>query len=143
MGVSPVIAMRMAFGTSLLVILPTAISGTLGHDKRKAIRWKTALVLGSCGLLGALLGATLAAQLPGKILEVGFGGLILGVTLRMDLGVMPKLVKEAEEPGENFGLMAAWRILTSLWLNLKSDARAGIVEKEGLAKHLGQDGRRR
>ena len=107
MGISPVIAMRIAFGTSLLVILPTAISGTWGHDKKKAIRWKTALILGSCGLLGALLGATLAAQLPGKVLEVGFGGLTLAVALWMGLGVMPKLMREAEEPRENFGLVAA------------------------------------
>ena len=107
MGISPVIAMRIAFGTSLLVILPTAISGSWGHDKKKAIRWKTALILGSCGLLGALLGATLAAQLPGKVLEVGFGGLTLAVALWMGLGVMPKLMREAEEPRENFGLVAA------------------------------------
>jgi uncharacterized membrane protein YfcA len=107
MGISPVIAVRISFGTSLLVILPTAISGTWGHDKKKAIRWKTALILGSCGLLGALLGATLAAQLPGEVLEMGFGGLTLAVALWMGLGAMPKLMREAEEPRENFVLVAA------------------------------------
>ena len=107
MGIPSAIVIRIAFGTSLLVILPTAISGTRGHNKKKAIRWKTALILGSCGLLGALLGATLAAQIPGKILEAGFGGLTLAVALWMGLGVMPKLMREAEEPRENFGLVAA------------------------------------
>jgi uncharacterized membrane protein YfcA len=107
MGVSPDIAIKIAFGTSLLVILPTAISGTWGHNKKKAIRWKTALILGSCALVGALVGATLAARLPGEILETGFGGLVLAVALWMGLGMMPKLRRKDEEPRENFGLVAA------------------------------------
>ena len=107
MGISPDIAIRIAFGTSLLVILPTAISGSRGHGKKKAIRWKTALILGSCGMVGGLVGATLAARLSGEILEVGFGGLVLAVALWMGLGVMPKLMRETEEPRENFGLVAA------------------------------------
>jgi uncharacterized protein len=107
MGVSPDIAIKIAFGTSLLVILPTAISGTWGHNKKKAIRWKTALILGSCALVGALVGATLAARLPGEILETGFGGLVLAVALWMGLELMPKLRREAEGPRENFGLVAA------------------------------------
>lgn len=107
MGISPDIAIRIAFGTSLLVILPTAISGTWRHNKKKAIRWKTALVLGPCALVGAVVGATLAAHIPGKILEIGFGGLVLAVALWMGLGLMPKLRRNAEEPRENFGLVAA------------------------------------
>jgi uncharacterized membrane protein YfcA len=107
MGISPVIAIRIAFGTSLLVILPTAISGTWRHNKKKVIRWKTALILGSCALVGALVGATLAAHLPGEILETGFGGLVLAVALWMGLGIMPRFRREDEEPRENFGLVAA------------------------------------
>jgi len=107
MDVSPDIAIRIAFGTSLLVILPTAISGTWRHNKKKAIRWKTALILGACAMVGALAGATLAAHLPEKILKVGFGGLVLTVALWMGLGLMPKLRREAEEPRENFWLVAA------------------------------------
>jgi uncharacterized membrane protein YfcA len=107
MGVSQDIAIRIAFGTSLLVILPTAISGTWRHNKKKAIRWKTALILGPCALVGALVGATLAAHLSGEILEKGFGSLVLAVALWMGLGIMPRLRRKAEEPQENFGLMAA------------------------------------
>jgi len=106
-GVSSDIAIRIAFGTSLLVILPTAISGTWRHNKKKAVRWKTALILGSCALVGAVVGATLAAHIPGKILEAGFGGLVLAVALWMGLGLMPKLRRGDEEPRENFGLVAA------------------------------------
>ncbi|MGB6872966.1 MAG: sulfite exporter TauE/SafE family protein [Dehalococcoidia bacterium] len=107
MGISPDIAIRIAFGTSLLVILPTVVSGTWRHNKKRAIRWKTALILGSCALVGALVGATLAAHIPGEILKTGFGGLVIAVALWMGLGLMPKLRREAEEPRENFGLVAA------------------------------------
>ncbi len=107
MGVSPDVAVRIAFGTSLLVILPTVISGSWRHNKKKAIRWKTALTLGSCALVGAVVGATLAAHLPSKILEIGFGGLVLAVALWMGLGLMPKLSRDDEGPRENFRLVTA------------------------------------
>jgi uncharacterized membrane protein YfcA len=106
MGVSSDIAIRIAFGTSLLVILPTAISGTWRHNKKKAVNWKTALVLGPSALVGAVVGATLAARLPAEILEIGFGGLVLAVALWMGLGLMPRLTREGEEPRENLGLVA-------------------------------------
>jgi len=107
MGVSPDIAIRIAFGTSLLVILPTAISGTMAHSKKRAVRWKTASIWGSCALVGALLGALLAARLPGRVLEAGFGGLVLAVALWMGLGVVPRVAKETGQPRGDPGLAAA------------------------------------
>jgi len=107
MDVAPDIAIRIAFGTSLLVILPTVISGSWRHNKKKAVRWKTALVLGSSALVGGLVGASLAAHLPEKILTVGFGGLILAIAVWMGLGIMPKLRREDAEPRENLALVAA------------------------------------
>jgi uncharacterized protein len=107
MGVSPDIAIRIAFGTSLLVILPTALSGARGHHRRGAIHWRTALILGGCGLVGALLGASLAARLPGETLATGFGALLLAVALWMLLGLLPKMVREGQTPRENPGLVAA------------------------------------
>ena len=107
MGISQDIAIKIAIGTSLLVIFPTAISGTWRHNKKKAVHWKTALILGPCALVGAVVGATLAAHLPGEILEKGFGGLVLAVALWMGLGLMPKLRRGDEEPRENFWLVAA------------------------------------
>ena len=107
MDIAPDIAIRIAFGTSLLVILPTVISGSWRHNKEKAVRWKTALVLGSCALVGGLVGASLAAHLPEGILKVGFGALILAIALWMGLGIVPRLRREDAEPRENFALVAA------------------------------------
>lgn len=107
MNVRPDIAFKTALGTSLLVILPTVISGSWRHNKEKAVRWKIALVLGSCALAGGLVGATLATHLPEKILRLGFGALVLAIALWMGLGMMPKLRREDEEPRENMALVAA------------------------------------
>jgi uncharacterized membrane protein YfcA len=107
MDIAPDIAIRIAFGTSLLVILPTVISASWKHNREKAVRWKTALVLGSCGLVGGLVGASLAAHLPEQILRVGFGVLILAIAPWMGLGVMPKLRRQDVEPRENLALVAA------------------------------------
>jgi len=107
MDVAPDIAIRIAFGTSLLVILPTVISASWRHNKEKAVRWKTALVLGSCALVGGLVGASLAAHLPEEILKVGFGALILAIALWMGLGVLPRLRREGARPRENLALLAA------------------------------------
>jgi len=107
MGIAPDIAIRIAFGTSLLVILPTVISASWRHNKEKAVRWRTALVLGSTALVGGLVGATLASHLPEEILKVGFGGLVLAIALWMGVGMMPKLRREDAEPRENLALIAA------------------------------------
>jgi uncharacterized membrane protein YfcA len=107
MDVAPAIALRTALGTSLLVILPTVISGSWRHNKKKAVHWKIALILGACALAGGLLGSTMAAGLPEKILKLIFGALVLAIALWMGLGMMPKLRREEAEPRENLGLVAA------------------------------------
>jgi hypothetical protein len=107
MGISQDLAVKIAFGTSLLVILPTALSGSWRHNKERAVRWKVALVLGSCALAGALVGATLAAHIPGEILKKGFGGLILAIALWMGSGVSPKPRGGDAELRENLRLAAA------------------------------------
>jgi len=103
----PDIAMKVALGTSLLVILPTAMSGAWRHNKKKAVRWKTALVLGLCGLGGGLAGSTLATYLPERVLKTGFGGLVLAIAIWMGLGMMPKLAKQRAEPKDNPRLLPA------------------------------------
>ena len=101
MGISPDIAIKTALGTNLLVILATVVSGALAHNKRGAVRWRVALALGLCGLAGALGGATLATHLPGEMLRVGFGALVLAVSLWMGLDTTLNLTKERGEQKES------------------------------------------
>ena len=83
MGVEPTIATRVALGTSLAVILPTALSGCHGHACRGVVLWRPGIALGISGLLGAFLGGTIAAHAPADLLQKFFGLVVLFGALRM------------------------------------------------------------
>ena len=91
MGYSPDIAIKLAFGSNLLVVFPTAISGAWAHTKKEAVWWKAGMVLGVCGAVGALIGATITSQfLSEGILKPAFG-LVIGLgALRMLTWKPPK-----------------------------------------------------
>jgi len=111
MGIAPDMAIKLAFGTNLLVVLPIAVSSTWRHHKKRAVRWRAAFVMGGCSLIGAFGGATLATYLPGAALKIAFGAIILAAALRM-LTARPPQVDE--EPRSNPWLWAAWALPISL-----------------------------
>ncbi len=83
MGIPADAAIKLAFGTNLLVILFTSISGTWRHSQKGVVHWKAAIIMGFGGLLFAFAGATLAAHLPGEVLKVSFGVIVLLIGIRM------------------------------------------------------------
>ena len=64
---------HVAEGTSLLVIVPTAIAGVIAHQKRGYVDLPMAAKLAATGMFGALLGARLALTLPPERLKIAFG----------------------------------------------------------------------
>jgi len=105
MGVDPTVAIRVAFGTNLLVVLPTALSGAIGHHKKEAVLWKAAIVLGITGAISSSLGAFAASHLPGNVLKTIFGIAILGGAIRMLTAKPPKI---EERPLENVFTYVLW-----------------------------------
>jgi len=79
-----------AEATSLLVILPTAIAGTLALRRRGVGNARLAVRFGVVGSIGAVLGALLALALPATTLRLVFAGFVavVGVRLIRD-GVRP------------------------------------------------------
>jgi len=104
-GVDPSIAIRTAFGTNLLVVLPTAISGAYGHHKKGAVLWKAGITLGITGAVASALGAFAASNLPGKLLTTIFGLTILGGAIRMLTARPPKV---EENPSEKVTTYILW-----------------------------------
>jgi len=74
---------HMAQGTSLLVIIPTAISGSITHFRMGNIRLATAAWLSAGGVVGAVAGAYLALASPDAILRLLFGCYLAFTGLRM------------------------------------------------------------
>ena len=107
MGIPIDTAIKLAFGTNLLVVLPTAASGAWRHSSKGAVWWKAAVVIGGCGLVCAFGGATLATHLPGAGLKIAFGAIIFLSAIRM---LTTKSAKLEEEPRGNPWLWAAWAI---------------------------------
>ena len=107
MGMSTDIAIKMAFGTSLMVILPTVASGAWRHNKKGAVRWKAAIIMGSCGFIAAYGAAAIAANLPGTILKIAFSVVVLASGTRM---LISRPLKSEQEPKDNPWLLGAWAI---------------------------------
>ncbi len=107
MGVPTDVAMKVAFGTSLLFILPTTASGAWRHHKKGAVRWKAAIIMGLCGFIAAFGGATLATYLPGAVLKIIFGIVVLASGIWM---LISRPLKSDQEPKDNLWLWIAWAI---------------------------------
>ncbi|MBW2137661.1 MAG: sulfite exporter TauE/SafE family protein [Deltaproteobacteria bacterium] len=106
-GVDPTIAIRIAFGTNLLVVLPTAFSGAMTHHRKGAVLWKAGVSLGIAGAIGAFFGAFIASHLPGKVLTVAFGIAVILGALRLLTAKPPRIT---EEPSDNIAAFILWGI---------------------------------
>ena len=107
MGLPTDVAIKLAFGTSLLVILPTAISGAWRHSQKGAVWWKAAIIIGSCSFIAAFGGAAIATHLPGAGLKIAFGAVALAAGVRM---LTAKSLQVKQEPKDNPWMWVAWAI---------------------------------
>ncbi len=107
MGLPADMAIKLAFGTNLLVVLPVAISGAWRHHKKGAVWWKAAFVMGGCGLIAAFGGAAIGTHLPGVVLKTAFGAVVIVSGIRMLTARQPRI---EEEPKDSPWLWVAWGI---------------------------------
>jgi len=71
------IDIKTAIGTSLVVIVPTAIAGALKHQDLSHINWRIAGSMAPLAVAGGFFGAYLAGQLDADVLKKLFGGLLV------------------------------------------------------------------
>jgi uncharacterized membrane protein YfcA len=77
---------QMAQGTSLAVMIPTALMGAFTYASAHRVHWAAAVAMVAGSIVGARYGATLALVLPQAVLRTLFALLMVGVAVRM----MPK-----------------------------------------------------
>lgn len=116
MGTEPDTAIKVAFGSALLVVFPTALSGTAVHTRRGAVWWRAVLILGLCGTFGALIGSTITTRLLGVgILRPLFGVTIALGAIAMLTGELPGGGRTPEyQPFRWAGLGFATGVLSGL-----------------------------
>ena len=79
----PIRDIKQAVGTSLVVIIPTALIGSFKHFTQGNVDWRTALALAPLAILGGYCGAWLTTQIAADNLKRVFGGLLVLVGLRL------------------------------------------------------------
>jgi len=96
-GIDPQILVHSAFATSLAIIIPTAISNTLGHLKRRNVRGRQVIYLAAGATFGACIGSWAASLLKGEVLQLAFGIMQIAVALKMIIGSMKPPMGELRE----------------------------------------------
>lgn len=74
---------RLAAGTSLAAIVPTASVGVVSYALSGSVAWIPALILAAGAVVGAQIGSWLLARLPQNALRWGFVGFIAVVIVMM------------------------------------------------------------
>jgi len=74
---------KMAVGSSLAVIIPTALSGTLKHHAQGNVDWRAAASLIPMAIIGGYLGALLVTHISSDNLKRGFGGFLVLVGAKL------------------------------------------------------------
>jgi uncharacterized membrane protein YfcA len=95
---------KEAIATSLIVVGTTSLAAVVQHARAGNVVWKTGLVFGAAGMVGAYLGGLGAAWVPDRVLLLLFAAMMLATAVAMFRGR-----KEAMS-GEAAG-QALWKIV--------------------------------
>ena len=91
------IPQQLAQGTSLAAIIPTALVGGITLLRQGNVRREAAIWMGGGGVVGAVIGALIAVDLPTSFLARLFGAFLLFSAYRIALGARrPKVVVPSE-----------------------------------------------
>lgn len=70
---------KQAITASLLVVAVTSSFGLIGHARAGRVIWRTGLIFGGAGMVGAFIGGQIGQHLPGSLLLAAFS-VMMGLT---------------------------------------------------------------
>ena len=85
----------IAQGTSLVAIVPTAIVGGITHIRHGNVVRGAALWMGGGGVVGAVIGALVAVEVPGPLLARIWGAFLVVSAYRLAVQAARRPVKPA------------------------------------------------
>ncbi|UVE93856.1 sulfite exporter TauE/SafE family protein [Dietzia sp. B32] len=113
---------KEAIATSLFVVGATSLVSLLGHARKGNVQWRTGLIFGAAGMVGAFLGGLAGGYIPGTILMVAFAIMMIATAGAMIRG------RKARDGESNTHHHPLWRILLD---GLVVGAATGLVGAGG------------
>lgn len=74
---------KEAIAASLLVVGVTSMSSLVVHARHRRVQWRTGLVFGAAGMVGAFAGGLIGGRLPGTVLMVAFALMMMATATAM------------------------------------------------------------
>lgn len=79
----PIRDVKQAIGTSLVIIIPTALAGSYKHFTQHNVDWRVALAIAPLAIMGSYLGAWLTTHIAADNLKRAFGGFIILIGVKL------------------------------------------------------------
>ena len=128
-GVTP----QVAVAASLASVLPTSVVSTFSHFRQGNVDFRTGLILGIGGIIGTLIGASIANIIPPTLLQkiLGIFTLIMLIPMLRSLVQRHQKLKEKnEDKNETLTLTGPKRIIASFF-GVASGLLAGVFGISG------------
>jgi len=74
---------HMAIGTSLAVIIPTALVGALTHSYSGQVDWKVGAIVAVLCVLGSFAGVKLNVMIPSAVLQKIFAVFLMCISIQL------------------------------------------------------------
>lgn len=94
---------KEAIATSLVVVGVTSAAAVVQHARAGNVAWRTGLMFGAAGMVGAFLGGYVAAWVPANVLLLLFAGMMLATAVAMFRGRKEQVADGHAHP--------SWKIL--------------------------------
>lgn len=90
------LSQTIAQGTSLLAIIPTAMVGGFTHLRSRNVLQEPALLMGGGGVVGAIVGALVAVEVPGPLLARIWGAFLVFSAVRLAFQAVEQARKQPQ-----------------------------------------------
>ncbi|EYT62681.1 membrane protein [Dietzia sp. UCD-THP] len=116
---------KEAIATSLFVVGATSLVSLIGHARKGNVQWRTGLIFGAAGMVGAFLGGLAGGYIPGTVLMVAFATMMIATAGAMIRGRRDRDGQTLPTPSHHHPV---WRILLD---GLVVGAATGLVGAGG------------
>ena len=116
---------RIAAGTSMVVVLGTALSGSIAYLRRGTVHLRAALIFAIAGLPGALLGALIDQRLPQQLFS-GLFALLLVIAAIRGFSAPPDGTTKSDDPHAG-GVRAKFSIAAAIGVGFFAGFVASVL----------------